>query len=243
MPLSRLLNLLFPSRCPICGNISDSYIYNPICSFCWGMIQRYYGPSCRICGMPAISDQTTICESCVKTKQPFSKIIYYGLYEGTFRKAIHLMKFTGVKRLSKPLCSLLLELPLPEADIIIPVPLHLKKLRQREFNQTALIGHRLSKKLGIPMITDCLIKNRETAAQTSLKRQERLNNVRKSFSALKTFNNQDVLLLDDVITTGATVRECSSVLMKAGAKSIAVVALAHSTPLELKQSDINPLID
>lgn len=235
--------MLFPSRCPLCGNISDSYIYNPICSHCWGMIQKYNGPACKICGIPAISDETTICESCIKTEQPFSKIIYYGLYEGTLRKAIHLLKFTGVKRLSKPLYSLLLELPLPKADIIIPVPLYLKKLREREFNQTALIGRRLSRKFNIPMITDCLIKIRETAPQTSLKRDERLKNVKKAFSALKNLDGQDVLLLDDVITTGATVKECSTVLVKAGAKSVTVLALAHSTPAELQKSQDLSAID
>jgi len=242
MPLSRLLNLLFPSRCPLCGNISNSYIYNPICTHCWGFIKKYDGPACRICGIPTISDQTIICESCVKG-QPFSKILYYGLYEGTLRKAIHLLKFNGLKRLSKPLCSLLIKLPLPEADIIIPVPLHLKRLREREFNQTALIGYQLSKELGIPMITNCLTKVKETPAQTSLKRDERLKNVKKTFTALKSMDSKNVLLIDDVITTGATVKECSDVLMTAGAKSIVVLALAHSTPFELEKSYNPPMND
>lgn len=236
MPISQLLNLLFPSKCPLCGNISDSYVFNPICSNCWGMIQKYDGPSCRICGIPTISNQTTACESCIKDEQPFFQIIYYGLYEGILRKAIHLLKFKGIKRLAKPLSSLLLELPFPETDIIIPVPLHLKKLRQREFNQTALIGHYLSKQLKIPMLNDCLIKIRETAAQTSLKRDERLKNVRKAFVALKSLDGQKVLLLDDVITSGATVRECSKSLIEAGAKRILVLALAHSTPAELQKN-------
>jgi ComF family protein len=206
------------------------------------LIQKYDGPACRICGIPTISEQTIICESCVKG-QPFSKILYYGLYEGTLRKAIHLLKFNGIKRLSKPLCTLLMKLPLPESDIIIPVPLHLKRLRQREFNQTALIGRRLSTELGIPMIMNCLTKAKETAAQTSLKRDERLKNVKKTFAVLKNLDGKNVLLIDDVITTGATVKECSDVLIKAGAKKVVVLALAHSTPFELQKSGSPPMID
>lgn len=235
-----MLNLLFPSRCPLCERISDSYVFNPICSHCWGMIQKYNGPSCRICGIPTISEETTVCESCVKKEQHFSKTLYYGLYDGTLRKAIHHLKFHGIKRFSKPLSSLLLELPLPHVDVIIPVPLHLKRLRQREFNQTALIGKHLSKKLHIPMLTDCLIKVRETAAQTSLKRDERLKNVKNAFSVLKNLDGKDVLLLDDVITSGATVRECSKELARAGARDVIVLALAHSTPAELLKNYITP---
>ncbi len=243
MPFSRLLNLLFPSRCPMCDSKSDSHLYNPICSHCWSIIQKYDGPSCRVCGIPSISHQTTLCESCIKNKQPFSKILYYGLYEGALRKAIQLFKFSGIKRLSKPLGSLLLQLRIPKADVIIPVPLHLKRLRQREFNQTALMGRCLAKELKIPMIIDNLIKVRETPPQTSLKREERLKNVKKTFSAHESLRDKDILLIDDVITTGATVKECSHLLMKAGAKSVTVAALAHSTPMDLKAGQSQPEIE
>jgi len=234
MPLSGLLNLLFPSRCPVCDKPSDSYLYNPVCSDCWSQIQKYSGPACNVCGIPSVSQHITICEACFKTKQPFSKILYYGLYEGTLRKSIHLLKFSGIKRLAKPLSRLLLSLPTPKADLIIPVPLHLKRLREREFNQTALIGYCLSKELKIPIKIDNLIKTKETPPQTSLGRKERLLNVKKAFTSFENVANTDILLIDDVITSGATVSECSASLTKAGAKSVTVLALAHSTPMDLK---------
>lgn len=238
MPFSRLLNLFFPSLCPVCSKRSNSYKYNPICSYCWAEIQKYNGAACKVCGIPSVSEQTTICGACLKIRQPFSKILYYGLYEGNLRKAIHLLKFNGIKRLAHPLSRLLLELPIPKADLIIPVPLHLKRLREREFNQTALIGHCLSKELKIQLIINNLIKTRETPPQTSLNRKERLENVKKAFSAYG-ISGADILLVDDVITSGATVRECSQSLAQAGAKSVTVLALAHSTPADMKKTVIS----
>lgn len=242
MPLSQLLNLFFPSRCPLCFNNSDAFQFSPICSFCWAGIDKYIGPACKICGIPSISEQTSICGECLKTKQPFSRIIYYGLYDSSLKKAIHLLKFRGIKRLAKPLSRLLLELPIPESDLIIPVPLHLKKLREREFNQTALIGSWLSKELNIPIKIDNLFKIKETPPQTMLRRKERLENMKNAFFATGVMN-ADILLIDDVITSGATVRECSKSLMQKGAKSVTVLALAHSRPTDLKaEVSINPNI-
>lgn len=92
------------------------------------------------------------------------------------------------------------------------------------------------------MMTDCLIKTNETPAQTSLKRDERLKNVRKAFSALKRLDGQIVLLIDDVITTGATVRECSNMILEAGAKKVIVVALAHSPLTKVTASGFESLL-
>lgn len=236
MPLSRLLNLFFPSFCPICSQRSDSYKYNPICSQCWAAIQKYTGPACRVCGVPTVSGQTTICSTCLEIRHPFSKILYYGLYEGALRRAVHLLKFNRIKRLASPISKLLLELPIPKSDLIIPVPLHLKRLREREFNQTALIGYYFSRELKIPLIVNNLIKTKETPPQTFLNRKERLRNVKKAFSA-HGISGSDVILIDDVITTGATVRECSEALIKSGAKSVTVIALAHSTPADMKTAE------
>jgi ComF family protein len=120
-------------------------------------------------------------------------------------------------------------LDLPGADAVVPVPVHKNRLRQREFNQSALLARHLAKKLQIELILDCLVKIKDTLPQVGLRSRERNENIKRSFSV----RNKDliagkkVLLLDDVITTGATVRECSKVLKKAGAEGIYVIALAH----------------
>ncbi|BCB95093.1 hypothetical protein JZK55_00150 [Dissulfurispira thermophila] len=140
------------------------------------------------------------------------------------------MKFNGVKRLSGPLSLMLSELPIPKADGIIPVPLHPNRLYKREFNQTASISRHLSKNLKIPLMIDVLKKIKETPPQTDVSGKERFKNIRNAFKVCREINGMNLLLIDDVITTGATIRECSKVLIKAGAKSVVVIALARSMP-------------
>lgn len=166
----------------------------------------------------------------MKARPPFARTLYYGIYEGALKEAVHLLKFNGVKRLSKSLGFLLSELPLPQVDGIVPVPMHHKGLKKREFNQTAAIAAHLSKKLRVPLMQDALKKIKETPPQTDVGGDERLKNVKNAFSASKRITGLNLLLIDDVITTGATVRECSRALIKAGAKSVTVAALARSMP-------------
>jgi len=173
----------------------------------------------------------------MKAPQPFSKIICYGIYDGALRKAIHLLKFKGIKRLARPIAALLSELPIPDADGIVPVPLHSKKLREREFNQTALISRHLSRQSGVPLLLDILKKDKATLPQTDVSGKERLKNVKNTFTAGKSVAGLRLILVDDVITTGATVYECAKVLKKAGSARITVVALARSMPKTMTNSD------
>lgn len=228
--LSSILNFLFPSRCPVCGGHSDYQLYNPLCTSCWRSIERYTGPACGICGIPTVSPAATLCERCMCKKPPFTRILYYGIYAGALKEAIHLLKFGKVKRLSKPLGLLLYELPLPVVDGIVPVPIQKRRLRERGFNQTANISRWLSKALHVPLLLDMLKKHRETPPQTEVTGKERLKNIRNAFSTCGKVTGQDLLLVDDVITTGATVRECAKTLRDAGARSVTVVALARSMP-------------
>jgi ComF family protein len=183
-----------------------------------------------VCGIPTVSPLTTLCASCIKEAPPFSKALYFGLYEGALRESIHLYKFGGVRRLSRPLSLLLQSLPIPRVDAIIPVPLHENSLRRREFNQTARIACRLSRDQGIPLRLRTLDKVRETLPQTEVSGKERLSNVKNAFSVRGDLEGLRLLLLDDVITTGATVRTCAEALIGAGAKDIVVLALARSVP-------------
>jgi len=225
-----ILNLLFPGRCPVCGSHSYRHEYNPLCTGCWSSIRRYSGPACKTCGIPTPSPQTGICSECLRKAPPYSKIHCYGIYDGALRTSIHLLKFHGVKRLARPLGILLSALDLGNYDALVPVPLHTNKLRQREFNQTALLCRHLSKILKIPVLLDSLIKVKDTKLQTEVGRAGRLRNLKGAFAVSKEIGGKRLLLVDDVITTGATATECSSVLKKAGAKEIDVVALARSMP-------------
>lgn len=120
------------------------------------------------------------------------------------------------------------ELPVPLADGIVPVPVTVGTLRERGFNQTILLSRILSKELRIPVRMNMLYKKRETRPQIGLGAKERVSNLKNAFEVRERANDLRLILLDDVMTTGATVRECSKVLLKAGAREVVVVTLARS---------------
>lgn len=226
--ISRLLSTVYPSTCPSCDNPSDAVRCAPICRNCWGAIKRYTGPSCRICFEPFVSEHSTICGECLGKPPPFSKALSFGLYSGVLLEAIHLLKFSGLRRLAGPLAKLLLELPIPDADGIMPVPVTPKTLRTRGFNQTLLLSVVLSKERNIPVFMDTLHKRRETPPQIGLGAKERAANLKGAFEARGRLDAKRLILLDDVMTTGATARECSKTLIKAGAEEVTVITLARA---------------
>lgn len=145
--------------------------------------------------------------------------------------AINHYKFHGLKRLYKPLGRLLLDLGIPAMDAAVPVPLSIKGLRERGFNQALLLCRVISKSTKIPMVMDGLVKIRETKPQVGLSAKERADNLKKAFGAKRDFKGLSVLLVDDVMTTGATVNECAKQLLKAGAKDVKAVTLARANIL------------
>jgi ComF family protein len=225
--ISRLLNLLYPSKCPSCGGLSDIFSHSPICSSCWSKITKYTGPSCKICAKPLTSLYAEICSECLKKAPPFSKVINYGLYEGVLVDAINHLKFNRLKRLAKPLSRLLLNFDFQGLDGVVPVPLSKKRLIERGFNQSLLFAQTISKEKKLPLFMDILLKVKETAPQTRLSGKERLSNLTNAFIARGNIKNLRLLLVDDVMTTGTTVTECSKQLIKAGAKDVVVLTLAR----------------
>ncbi|MBI5408554.1 MAG: ComF family protein [Nitrospirae bacterium] len=227
--LNSFLNILFPETCPVCKRPAKDHKTAPICADCWQAISPYEGPMCRKCGRPLVSDVSATCGECLEDEPAFTYARSFGLYEGALKKAINLFKFHGIKRLSKPLSDIILSIDMPEVDTVIPVPLHKKRLRQREFNQSALLAKYMAKGLGIEAKFDCLVKTRDTAPQVGLNSHDRRKNMKKAFQVRNSelIEGKDIALLDDVVTTGTTVRECSNVLKKAGAENVYVITLAH----------------
>ncbi len=227
--LNIFLNTLFPESCPVCRRPSRDHVTAPICTECWQSISAYIGPKCRRCGAPFVSGASTTCRECIRDEPAFRLAESFGLYDGVLRKAINMLKYHNLKRLSKPLSDIILRIKAPLVDAVLPVPLYKKRLRQREFNQSALIAKYMARDAGVSLVANCLIKVRDTLPQVGLNSKERRKNIRKAFGVQNRgmIARKTILLLDDVITTGATVRECSSVLKKAGAGDIYVMALAH----------------
>lgn len=226
--ISGFLNILYPSLCPVCGNPSDSWRYSPVCSRCWSKTKKYEGPSCPVCAMPLSSEYSSVCGQCLKEKPPYAKAFFYGLYEGVLAEAVNQLKFNGLKRLSKPLGRFLLDVELPPFDGIVPVPLSLKGLRERGFNQSLLLARVVSKHVKVPLLMDILFKKKDTSPQIGLSKKERLSNLKGAFEVKGDIGGLRLLLIDDVMTTGATATECSKMLMKAGAKEVIVLIIARA---------------
>lgn len=227
--LNNFLNILFPETCPVCQHPAKDHYTAPICPYCWKAVSPYEGPMCLRCGKPLVSDISKTCGECLEDEPAFSYARSFGLYEGVLKRAISLLKFYGIKRLSRPLSDVMLHLKIPDADVMIPVPLHEKRLRKREFNQSALIAKYLAASQGITVMLNCLVKIRDTMPQVGLSSSERRKNIKGAFAINNRplISGKDIVLVDDVVTTGATVRECSKVLKKAGARDIYVITLAH----------------
>lgn len=220
---------LFPSSCPICASASDSLAVAPICAACWQAMTPYAGPSCGICAQPLVSALATSCADCLTDSPRFTKAFSFGLYEGTLKEAINLYKFSKLRRLSEPLGELFSGLPLPPVDALAAVPLTKKGILERGFNQSLLLGKPLSRRLGVPLLPHALRKERQTSPQATLARKQRLKNLKGAFWADSAgVSGKTILLLDDVMTTGATARECSKALVKAGAKEVFVATLARA---------------
>ena len=228
--LDNILNILFPQSCPVCNERASDHEIAPICPECWLTIQPHNGPQCGRCGRPLVSDASGTCGECLKHEPAFKCAKSFGLYEGALKKAVNLFKYHNVRRLSLPLSAVMLQNDLPRVEAVIPVPLFKKRLRHRGFNQSALLAGHIAARLGAELMIDHLVKIRDTLPQVGLSSPERRRNIRNAFRIRECgkVSGKRVLLVDDVITTGATIRECSRVLKRAGAGDIYVHALAYS---------------
>jgi ComF family protein len=191
-------------------------------------MEQYSGPSCSICGVPLVSNYADRCKNCLENPPAFSRAAFFGLYDATLASVIHHYKFLGIRRLSRPLAELLLFYDTTEIDAVIPVPLSHCGLQDRGFNQALLLAYALSKKKRLPLIIDTLRKVADTPPQVGLSAKERIANVRKAFACTGKVSGMDILLIDDVMTTGATVNACARQLLNSGANSINVLTLARA---------------
>ncbi len=223
-----LLDLFFLPSCPICEEGGN----DGICHVCMAGMRFIQSPLCPFCGIPFSSSVSSdhLCGDCMKKKRAFSLARSAGAYEGKLLDAIHLLKYRGKTALARPLASFLTNaIDCGSYDIVIPVPLHRKRLQVRGFNQSLLLARIVAKKHRIPIDYLNLRRVRATAPQINLSGNERKANVRGAFEVRKgaPFSKKMVLLIDDVYTTGATVSECSKALKRAGAREVGVLTLAR----------------
>lgn len=232
--IETIIDSFFPSRCPSCGGPSGVSAYAPFCEDCWRGILPWDGPCCEICREPLDSEYAVRCSPCLEDPPEYKRAFVFGLFDGTLKEAVHCYKFASAGRgLSAPLAGLLASTGLPPADVITAVPLSKKRLLERGFNQSMLLAKHLARLSGAKLFPHALVKKKDTPPQAGLTRKERASNLRGVFESAagektRTLEGMTVLLVDDVITTGVTARECSKALAGAGASVVYVAALART---------------
>ncbi len=229
--------LLFPSSCEVC----QALLVNPgekvICRNCLDGMRMEQPPFCLCCGrFFSGSGESHFCAACLGRRPPFVRHRSAARYEGMVKDIILAYKYRGFEILARSLGDFIIRTVGGEEDLwsgleaIIPVPLHPAKERKRGFNQARLLARRLAQRTDIPLLNGRLVKVRPTPAQTSLEAHERETNLRGVFRVRKPAGvaGKTVLLVDDVCTTGTTLRECSRALRKAGVKEVRAVTIAHA---------------
>jgi ComF family protein len=254
--LHYLINFIYPPRCAACDDRMGLDAIARICQLCMGRIERIPEPICQVCGIP-LQDQSLLshidqagresegsavhkCRTCAESPPYFGRaraIAHYrsGVAEDgqVVPSIIRRHKYGRDQSLSGALAQCLGEtLPLDgnDYDLVVPVPLHRRRLRWRGFNQAALLGRAVARKMGCPLDVATLTRVRNTPPQTEQDSSRRRQNVHGAFAVMRPdrIANRRLLLVDDVMTTGATLDECARMLLAAGAQRVDVLTVARA---------------
>ena len=250
--------MLFPSDCRICGLPLLNISRLPVCPECLTRIHPVEGNVCSICGERVLSayaeaddDGLRRCPACRRLDRPYERAVAYGSYDGGLRELIHLLKYNGVRPAARLLGRMLAEAwPMLESSfasetvLVVPVPLFKGKRRQRGFNQSELIAEAALKLYSsngrLQLAPGLLLRIRDTHSQIGLTSHQRRENLRGAFAVARAqeVTGREVLLVDDVYTTGTTASECAKVLRRAGAAKVWVATVARTLKLASKSVDI-----
>lgn len=239
--VSSLSAVFFPSDCRLCHTPLVSVTRLPVCLECLSSLAPIRMAQCVLCGERLAPAQLLIgngqCQACCEYPPNFDRAVSYGEYEAGLRGLIHLLKYEGVIPAAGPLGKLLADsieqLRLKDADtIVIPVPLHSSKRRERRFNQAELIARAALKHLSprFELDRNVLARERQTRSQVGLDREARIQNMHGAFrvTAPQRIKGRTVIVVDDVMTTGTTVSECARVLKRAGADKVFAATVART---------------
>ena len=219
------LNFIFPPVCVSCQQVG-----NPLCDDCRALVVRPQEPLCPHCGR-TVERTVAACGQCRRHPLPL-RIRAAALHAGPLRQAVHALKYEGMFALASPLAALMVEewprwrMP---ADLVVPIPLHPERERERGYNQALLLVREFCRRLNLVPETTALRRVRYTRPQVELGVRERLHNVRGAFQADgNKVAQKRILLVDDVCTTGATLASAADALLSAGARSVNAYVLARA---------------
>lgn len=227
-------DFIFPKKCFCCGEYIDE---NKLCYKCWKKLNFISKPCCNICSYPFEfeEDEEAICGACIANKPEYNKAISIFRYDLGAREIIHKFKYEDKLQILDYLTDLLnnsISHYAHEIDVITIVPLAKMKLLKRGYNQAALLAMKLAQRHKFLYLPELLIRRKNNISQVSLKKEKRLKNVKNNFAINNSYVNlikgKNILLIDDVITTGATVNECSLKLKQFQPNKIFVLSVAKT---------------
>lgn len=227
----------YPSFCKTCGELLENRRDRILCSACLEKIRPHRAPVCPVCGRFFEGEADGhLCGRCSVSPPPFARHRSAGRYEGVLKDALLLLKYRRFRPLGRVLGGMAYEALKADEEfwrgvgLVVPVPLHRKRLRERGFNQSGEIAREISRRTGIPFDPRALKKTKPTPPQTSLEQKERMKNVRDVYAPERrhVLSGRVILLVDDVFTTGSTAGECARVMRREGASEVRVLTVAQA---------------
>lgn len=244
MAAQSLFATLFPADCRFCGAPLSEISRLPVCAVCLDQIHALDAVTCAVCGDALLGAAGPICGDCQLQGPPFARAEAYGSYDGGLRDLVHLLKYEHVRPAAGVLGRMLAEVLVSLLDhagtepaVVVPVPLHRGRQRERGFNQSEEIARAALKTLRhtpsaerLELAADVLRRTRPTDSQTGLTRAQRRDNLRGAFEVARPeiIAAREVILVDDVLTTGTTASECARILRRSGASRVLVATVARA---------------
>jgi competence protein ComFC len=245
-----IVSVLFPGGCRICDMLLTRASRVPICEKCLASFEAPLEKKCEVCGQPhagmtAAEEEELVCRACQQKTYAFDRARSFGIYDGPLVRAILLLKWERIEPLGSWFAQRLGEIAEREGellagDVVVPVPLHPDRERERGYNQAGLVSKPLARRLNLPHKSVLLMRTRPRPNKQVLSLEERWESVRGAFATRpgRQVDNKRVVLVDDVMTTGATLDACARALLESGAKSVIglTVARAARNPLPAPRS-------
>ncbi|MFC1667318.1 ComF family protein [Candidatus Omnitrophota bacterium] len=237
-----MINLLYPAFCQACDKKTNRWDQF-LCGDCLKKIKKRASPFCIKCSRRLASEvgSQDICNDCKKTVTYYDRALSGFSYDGILKGLVHDFKYMKMNSLAKEFAELTLEFMKEHSmgkniDLVLSIPMHPDRLLKREVNLSHVLAKRVARKLCVRYSSGFLKKTKNTTPQSKLKRDERIKNIKGSFSLhknrLSEIRHKNILLVDDLFTTGATVNECARILKDAGSGYVEVITLARGDRLE-----------
>jgi len=216
---------IYPPRCVGCGQPDSIW-----CEACRKSVQEITSSFCPKCGYPR--NEAEICRGCDRYCPQFTSVRSWSVYEKSVKEAIHALKYQNNLSVGSIFCESLVAVILREGwkpDAIVPIPLSKVRMKERGYNQAAILAYPVSLRLGVPMFQNLIQRTKTTESQVHLNHYERMANLQNAFSARYTHHKfRKVLIVDDVITTGSTINDCARAILESGAEEVYGISVARA---------------